>query len=108
MDGETSDESNFPSLDAMAAMNETIKSRPRGSSQNGREEIGAEVVTVGVATCVSAGMGVNVAGMIKAGWGVSDGRAVGGGGASTGIEQAARVKIIKDKKIILSFILASQ
>lgn len=56
------------------------------------------------AGCVSAGMGVNAAGTSKVGWGVPVGRAVGGGGSSTGIEQAVRVEIIKAIKSVLSFI----
>ena len=69
-DGETSDESNDPSLDAIAELKELINSRPRGSSQNDGTEVDAESVDLGVGGCVSAGTGVNVDGGIKIGCGL--------------------------------------
>jgi hypothetical protein len=49
-------------------------------------------------------MGVNVGATIKVGWGVAVGRAVGGGGASTGMEQPASTIMIRTGKNNLIFI----
>jgi len=80
----------------MAFVNDVINSRPRGSSQKLGVGVCETSVTVGV--CINASVGVDVAGMIKFDWGVRCIRAVGGGASSTGIEQLARVKIIKVTK----------
>jgi len=74
--GETSEDSNAPSLDAMAFVKDVIKSRGRGSLQ----KAGGVVVCVETGVCVSVGMGVNVEAKVIAVWGVSVIRTVGGGG----------------------------
>ena len=108
--GETSDESNGPSLAAIALLKELIKSRPRGSSQNASDVTGAARVDVAEGGCVNAAafgaeMGVNVGGTIKVGWGVTIGRAVRDGATSTGAEQLARVIKVNARNNVLSFIL---
>lgn len=104
-DGETSDESNEPSLDVIAVLKELINSRVRASSQNGSAVVDTGgCADVGVRGCVSAGMAVNAGDAIKVGWGVAGGRAVGGGATSTGAEQLIRVKNISARKNIFSFI----
>jgi hypothetical protein len=101
--GETSDESRTPSLDEIALLKDLINLIASGLSQKAVATTGADV-SVEMAGCVSKGMGVNTGVKVNAGWGVADGSAVGCGGASTGIEQLARINKSRIGKYIFSFI----
>jgi hypothetical protein len=99
--GETSDASNAPSFFWMAVRREAINSLPRGSLQNAG-------MFAGTGVPVSTEIGVIDGAEVNVRKGVSDGRAVGGGGASTGTEHAARVNSVRIKTILFIFILSTK
>ena len=106
LEGDTSEARSAPSFAATALLSDAINSLPRRSLQNG---CGLAVVVAcrAAGVCVSVGVGGNVGEAIKAGCVVAVMRAVGGGGASTGIEHAV-MRVVRNtlRNILLSFIAA--